>query len=492
MTLSLKTCVDPQSHKHEVVGISCLIHNGVNIDGATPNKRGQLSHFSCIRSPGRGVTMPLDIGRQLKKHQLDRNVVVVGNERALLTFVLSRITALDPDVLAGHNISGFSLDVLLHRMAACNIPNWSRIGRLRRSRMPKAGVGNSGNASHFGVLAAGRLVCDTLLSARELVRETQYSLTHLTKTQLKLRREDVEPMDVPRYFKDSETVLRLVQHTQNDAWLTLQLMFKLVVRPRTCVHACTPHTRTHAHGSHGSRAHGSTCNPQVLPLTKQITNLSGNLWARSLQGARAERIEYLLLHEFWRRDYILPDKKKRVKSDKPHRRRKKPAYSGGLVLEPKKGLYDKYVLLLDFNSLYPSIIQEYNICFTTVDRPLNNAKPAAKAAGGDADGSPDADAEEEEFEIPQIPDRSQYPEFGVLPTVIRHLVQRRRQVKQIMKQEKDAGRKTQLDIRQKALKILANSMYGCLGFSNSRFFAMPIAALVTSQGRDILQKTVRR
>lgn len=145
---------------------------------------------------------------------------------------------------------------------------------------------------------------------------------------------------------------------------------------------------------------------------------------------------------------------------------KKEKFKGGLVFEPKRGLWDKYILVMDFNSLYPSIIQEYNIDFTTVER------------HADQDGD----------DVPDVP--SSDVAQGVLPHLIATLVNRRRQVKALMKDKHaPALKQLQWNIKQQALKLTANSMYGCLGYENSRFYARPLAALTTFKGREILSTT---
>ena len=170
---------------------------------------------------------------------------------------------------------------------------------------------------------------------------------------------------------------------------------------------------------------------QVLPLSKQLTSISGNLLGNTLKGKRAERIEYLLLHEFHRMKFLAPEKqrydaddddvdhsKKRKKKADPHKRAK-ATYAGGLVLEPKKGFYDSHVLLLDFASLYPSIIQEYDLCFSTVDwAPV--AKRMEARANGESDAKKartesDDGVEEAAEELPPLPVRGEGA-TGVLPS----------------------------------------------------------------------------
>jgi DNA polymerase alpha subunit A len=217
---------------------------------------------------------------------------------------------------------------------------------------------------------------------------------------------------------------------------------------------------------------------QILPLTKVLTNLAGNSWARTLGGTRAERNEYILLHEFHRNKYICPDKvwgKGRAKADEEVAdgedgvdTKKKDKYKGGLVFEPERGLYDKFILVMDFNSLYPSIIQEYNICFTTVDRSETSEN-------------------DDEEKVPDVPvDQAQ----GILPRLIATLVSRRREVKKLMKDKHATAEQLALwDTKQMALKLTANSMYGCLGYTQSRFYARPLAMLTTFKGREILRST---
>jgi DNA polymerase alpha subunit A len=495
LSVSMKTALNPASHMHEIISLSGVIHRNVDPDADTDSRNtSAMKRFTFVRqlglSCGTGypTVFPHDLPQELKK-QGSGVLIQFPNERAMLHSFFARLYMEDPDLIASHNLFGFEFDVLLSRSVENKVAGWSKLGRLRRTRPPRS--------INDRDVCSGRILCDTYKAAKEFLRETTYSLTSLSFSQLKYERVEVDPIEVPKYFFSSQDILKLMHHTSTDAYLVLLLVLKL----------------------------------QVVPLTKQLTNLSGNLWSRTMRGARAERIEYLLLHEFHSLKYVLPEKKQlednKTKNKKHNmdaddddeevhakaggvsKSRGKAAYAGGLVLEPKKGLYDTYILLLDFNSLYPSIIQEYNLCFTTINwtqyvpkepkpsssvagvggkRKIENGNINADQEDEDLVDDPDAGSRESNKALPPLPDSA--VQQGVLPRVIKTLVDRRRAVKGLLKAEKDPVVRQQLDIRQKAIKLTANSMYGCLGFAFSRFCARPIAALVTSMGREALQRTV--
>ncbi|KAL7570142.1 hypothetical protein ACA910_019981 [Epithemia clementina (nom. ined.)] len=449
MSLKLKTVVNPTTHKSEVVSVSAICHRNVPLDSATSNdlSNRHMTQLSLIRplsndTSSGASSFPLHLDLEIEAQMPALRTEV--NERALLSRLFLQIGQWDPDVIVGHNAWGYDLEVLLSRAGELKIrTTWSKLGRRMRTDQVNKRSLSSHRDLYIAEVVQGRMLVDTYLSAKELLNnETTYSLSNLAATCLKTNRTEIESVDIPSWFLSSKNIVQLAKTTLFDAELVQRLLFRL----------------------------------QVLPLTFQLTCIAGNLWSHTLRSNRAERTEYLLLHEFHQRKYLVPEKPRQRSKQTSGRKAK---YSGGLVLEPKRGFYDSFILLLDFNSLYPSLIQEYNLCFTTVEKWAESAVAAEAAHATD---------DKTNAELPQLPGASM--EQGVLPKVIKSLVERRRLVKRLLKQESSADKKAELDVRQKALKLTANSMYGCLGFSNSRFFAQPIAALVTSLGRETLQKTV--
>lgn len=86
-------------------------------------------------------------------------------------------------------------------LACAQVKHWHKMARLKRSAFPNLGGGGHtfGGGAGPGLMAAlaGRLLCDTYLGARELLREVDYTLSTLARIHLGQQRSDLSAADVP-------------------------------------------------------------------------------------------------------------------------------------------------------------------------------------------------------------------------------------------------------------------------------------------------------
>ncbi len=130
---------------------------------------------------------------------------------------------------------------------------------------------------------------------------------------------------------------------------------------------------------------------------------------------------------------------------------------GAFVFQPKPGLY-KDVAVVDFRSLYPSIIVSHNICPSTIH-----------------------------FENGKMLFKSKEERLGFIPSTVDEVIRLRVDAKQKLKADKE---NQQLNARVMVLKLIANGFYGYLGYYNARWYCFECAGEVTALGREYVHKVI--
>ena len=184
-----------------------------------------------------------------------------------------------------------------------------------------------------------------------------------------------------------------------------------------------------------------------VELAFEIQRITGSLWRSSLM----KQMEYWLLHAFSRRHFVLPSP---IRNTGDNYR-----VAGGHLMDPACGLYETPVVLLDFESMYPSIVCEYGLCLTNVN-------------AWDRDPS-----------LPKCTDGS------VLPGLFSTILSRRKTAKAESLTATDAQVRAMLTVRQKALKRVANSVCGCLVSDYFRFQSKGLNSLITKTARALIHTT---
>ncbi|KAI1797881.1 hypothetical protein LXA43DRAFT_969080 [Ganoderma leucocontextum] len=167
-----------------------------------------------------------------------------------------------------------------------------------------------------------------------------------------------------------------------------------------------------------------------------------------------------------------------------------------LIMEPLSAFYSSPLVVLDFQSLYPSIMIAYNYCYSTCLGRITDFKGTYKFGVTDL-RQPAGLLDTLQDHINVAPNGIMYVKptvrKGLLGRMLTELLDTRVMVKQAMKGIKDdKALRRILDARQLGLKYIANVTYGYTSATFSgRMPAVEIADSIVQSGRETLEKAIR-
>ncbi len=323
----------------------------------------------------------------------------------------------DPDVLLGWNVLNFDMTVLARIYQQHNITfDWGRQRQAIRLR-------NGQNNLTF-VDIPGRVIVDGIDALKNATYHfSSFSLEHVSRTLLSTGKQLKSLNDTPTDMRHRgqaitdlfhQDKLALAQYNRQDCQLVLDIF-------------------NHTH---------------LLDYLIERSRLTGHTLDRV--GGSVAAFEYLYLPKLHRAGYIAPNIGDGFDDIKA---------PGGFVMDSRPGMY-QHVLVLDFKSLYPSIIRTFKIDPMGLIEGLKQPDP--------------------QHSVPGFNGAVFHREKHFLPDIITQLWQARDEAKQ----RKDNAAST-------AIKIIMNSFYGVLGSEGCRFYDTRLSSSITQRGHDIIQRTAQ-
>lgn len=376
-------------------------------------------------------------------------VIPSEREEDMLNKWSAFLRAADPDIITGYNVQNFDIPYLLDRAEALGKRNprvkqalagFSQWGRIRNSKAKMRDTvfqsAAYGRRSNVETTIEGRVIFDMLDYMRKNHKLSSYSLNSVCAEYLGQQKEDVHHSIISDLQNGSdEDRHRLAVYCLKDALLPQRLMDKL----------------------------------SVLVNYVEMARVTGVPMSFLISRGQQIKVFSMILRKCKGEKLLVPTIRK---SGNPTGG--DIGYEGATVLDPIKSYYQEPIATLDFASLYPSIMQAYNLCYSTLVNPADVPK---------LDPSMYKKSENGNVFVHSTVKK------GILPTILGELLSARKRAKKDMKNAPTEFERAVQNGRQLALKVSANSVYGFTGATVGQLPCVPIASSVTAYGRYLLEQT---
>ncbi|VVO36408.1 DNA polymerase II [Pseudomonas fluorescens] len=314
----------------------------------------------------------------------------------------------DPDAIIGWNVVQFDLRILHEHARRLGVP--LKIGRGGEEMQWR----EHGSRNHYFASAAGRLIIDGIESLRSATWSfPSFSLENVAQTLLgegKAIDNPYQRMDeINRMFAEDKPAL--AKYNLKDCELVTRIFAKT----------------------------------ELLTFLLERASVTGLPADRS--GGSVAAFTHLYMPLMHRQGFVAPN----LGTNPPQ------ASPGGFVMDSQPGLYES-VLVLDYKSLYPSIIRTFLIDPVGLIEGLQHPDDADSVPG---------------FRGARF-SRTRH----CLPSIVSRVAEGR----ETAKREHNAP-------LSQALKIIMNAFYGVLGSSGCRFFDTRLASSITLRGHEIMLRT---